>query len=215
MAKIETVSCRTDVAIVDDDENIRLSLKDILQSTGDFNFAGGFSNAGEALARLPDLRPDLTLMDIRLPDLNGIECTKRLRQCLPDLKIVFVTGMHDPVWVEASLSVGAAAFLFKPFDPDQLLATLKLAVSASWKTDSHSNEVANISISKRSAAIPLNFREKEVLKYLAAGLLYKEISDKMGISYAAVHKCQHNIFKKLHVSNRSEAIRVWFESGHS
>jgi len=175
MAKIEIVSCRTDVAIVDDDENIRLSLKDILQSTGDFNFAGGFSNAGEALARLPDLRPDLALMDIRLPDLNGIECTKQLRQCLPDLKIVFVTGIHDPVWVEASLSAGAAAFLFKPFAPDQLLATLTYAASASWKTDSRSKEMENIHPLKKGVAISLNLREKEVLKYLAAGLLYKEI----------------------------------------
>jgi DNA-binding NarL/FixJ family response regulator len=210
MAKIETVSYRTNVAIVDDDEDIRLSLKDILQSTGDFNITGGFSNAAEALARLPDLRPDLALMDIRLPDLNGIECAKQLKHCLPDLKIVFVTGIHDPVWVEASLSAGAAAFLFKPFAPDQLLATLIYAVSASWKT-SRSKEAENIHPLKKGFAIPLNLREKEVLKYLAAGLLYKEISDKMGISYAAVHKCQHHIFSKLDVTNRSEAIRIWLD----
>ena len=212
MAKIETVSYRTNVAIVDDDEDIRLSLKDILQSTGDFNFAGGFSNAGEALARLPDLRPDLTLMDIRLPDLNGIECTKRLKRAMPFLKIIILTGIHEVSWVDASLKAGAAAFLVKPFHGHQLLAALSFAS----KNEAQLGRVrGNRVLRAVQGGLPLSPRENEVLECLADGLLYKEISDELGISYSAVHKYLDHIYKKLGVSNRSEAIRVWIDNGGS
>src|SRR5580698_3089286 len=95
MAKPETADDPVRVAVVDDDENTRLCFKDILQSANNFRFAGSFSNAAEALAGIPRLRPDLALMDIRLPDLNGIECTKKLKQALPSLKIVIITGTHE------------------------------------------------------------------------------------------------------------------------
>ena len=76
------------VAVVDDDESARLCYQDILRSSGNFSLAGSFSNATEALQIIPRLQPHLTLMDIRLPDLNGIECTKRLILAMPYLKIV-------------------------------------------------------------------------------------------------------------------------------
>jgi DNA-binding NarL/FixJ family response regulator len=215
MANVELINSAVRVAVVDDDESIHLFLKDILQPTKYFSLVGSFLNAAQALNGLPLLHPDLTLMDVRLPDLNGIECTKRLKQSMPHLKIVIVTGTHETNWVEASKGAGATAYLVKPFDEEQLMATLRFVSSG---------QIDNVPdfIGKRSGAIGtravemtlLNPKEREVLKNLADGLLYKEIADKLGISYAAVHKRQHNIFKKLHVCNRSEAIRVWFKSGH-
>jgi DNA-binding NarL/FixJ family response regulator len=198
------------VAVVDDDESARLCYQDILRSSGNFSLAGSFSNATEALQIIPRLQPHLTLMDIRLPDLNGIECTKRLILAMPYLKIVMVTGTHEENLIEACLQAGAVAYLVKPFVEDQFLAIMKFAsFEKKLNVKSTKDECYPTGCSRNN--LPLTCREKEVLSNLAQGLLYKEISEKLGISYGAVHKYQHNIFKKLHVSNRSEAIRFWLD----
>lgn len=198
------------IAIVDDDESMRLCYQDILQSSGNFNLAGSFSNAAEALAQIPRLQPDLTLMDIRLPDLSGVECVRRLRHAMPQLKIVMVTGTHTPDCVAASLQAGAIAYLVKPVVGDQLLATLQFAAA------NHIQKETSLRAGKPVRGnLPLSPREKEVLAGIAEGLLYKEISSRLGISYSAVHKYQHSIFKKLHVSNRVEAIRIWLDCNRS
>jgi DNA-binding NarL/FixJ family response regulator len=208
MANVEKMHNAVRVAAVDHDEDIHLCLKGLFQFSIHFSFVGSFSNATEALNGLPNLRPDLALMDVRLPDLNGIECARRLKQSMPHLKIVMITGTHEKNWVSASRKAGATAYLVKPFIEEQLLATLGfVSTSPASSTRSLRKKDENI----HDLPAQLNAREREVLRNLAEGLLYKEISDKLGISYAAVHKCQHNIFKKLHVSNRSEAARVWFE----
>ena len=199
MANVDVPHAPVRIAVVDDDEDTRLWFKDILQSAEHFNLAGSFINAADALADIPRLQPDLTLMDIRLPDLNGIECTKRLRQVLPGLKIVMITGTHEQIWVDASLQAGVTAYLIKPICGDQLMVTLQFAIR-------------NATTETPQKKLFLSPRENQVLEGLAEGLLYKEISQKLGISYAAVHKYQHNIFKKLRVTNRSEAIRVWLEN---
>jgi DNA-binding NarL/FixJ family response regulator len=201
------------VAVVDDDVNTCLCLKDILQSAENFIFAGSFTNAAGALTGIPRLSPDLTLMDIRLPDLNGIECAKRLKRTMPLLKIVIVTGTHDSNLVGTSLQAGAIAYLIKPFEADQLLATLRFAAvnQADAKPNEKGTKITPFSKIQINTNLPLNPREREVLKNLAEGLLYKEISDKLGISYSAVHKCLNNVYKKLHVSNRTEAVRMWLD----
>jgi DNA-binding NarL/FixJ family response regulator len=208
-------AARMRVAVVDDDENTCLCLKDILQSAENFIFAGSFPNASGALTGIPRLFPDLTLMDIRLPDLNGIECSRRLKQRMPFLKIVIVTGTHDANLVDASLRAGAIAYLIKPFEGDQLLATLRFASINQADTKSNQGGTKLTPFRKMQIGInlPLNRREKEVVQNLAEGLLYKEISDKLGISYSAVHKCLNNVYKKLRVNNRTEAIRMWLDSG--
>jgi DNA-binding NarL/FixJ family response regulator len=205
MANVKTIEASTRVAVVDDDESTCLYLRDILQSTENFNFAGSFSNAAKALIEIPRLQPDLTIMDIRLPDLNGIECTKRLKQLMPCLKIIIVTGIHETNWAGDSSQVGATAYLMKPFAEDQLVATLRFAAANQSQTNK------NKPVKTAGANLTLNLREKEVLKNLAEGLLYKEISEKLGISYSAVHKCLDKIYKKLHINNRSEAIRLWLD----
>lgn len=204
------------VAVVDDDTTLCLCLKDIFHSGTNFTFAGNFSNAAEALRELPNLKPDLTLMDIRLPDLDGIQCAKQLRRAMPFLKIIILTGMRERSWVDASLQAGVAAYLIKPFVTDQLLATLSFAADKQEETQSGRSRRNGLLFRTKAIAgnLPLNPRESIVLKHLADGLLYKEISDRLGISYSAVHKCLDHIYKKLGVSNRSEAIRVWIDAGH-
>lgn len=207
MAKVESQDGHTRVAVVDDDADTRLWFKDILQSEKKFNFAGGFSTAADALTALPRLRPNLAILDINLPDMDGVKCTSRLKQLMASLRVVIVSGNRETEWVDRSFDAGAAAYLIKPLDAAQLIATLRFVARPTKETVRKP--------AKKSWAGPtagLNFRERHVLHKLAEGLLYKEIADSLGISYAAVHKCQHNIFKKLRVSNRSEAMRAWLQS---
>jgi DNA-binding NarL/FixJ family response regulator len=155
------------------------------------------------------LRPDLVLMDFCMPDLNGIECAKRLKCAMPHLKIIIMTGSHNLSSVEWSLRAGASAYLIKPITIDQCLATLRfVGVSEIEVSQKKSRQMFPSSTSLRTH-LRLSPREKEVMAGLAEGLLYKEISEKLGISYSAVHKYQHKIFEKFQVSNRSEAIRIW------
>lgn len=210
MARDGTTDGQLRVAVVDDDEDAHLCFRDVLQSEKSFTYTRGFSSGNEALAGMPCLEPDLALVDISLRDIDGIECTKRLRQLMPGLTVVIVSGNREIIWFDRSLEAGAAAYLIKPVDPAQLIATLRFAAA-------RVNEVSRILPEKLTTGLKwtLNQREREVLSKLAEGLLYKEISDVLGISYTAVHKCQHRIFRKLQVSNRSEAVRLWLENRHN
>jgi DNA-binding NarL/FixJ family response regulator len=215
MASKETADSLMRVVVVDDDEDARLCFRDILQSTGDFMFAKDFSNATEALAGIPCLQPDLAVVDICMPGLNGIECTKRLKRAMPGLKIVILTGTHEEYLERRSLQAGADAYLTKPVTADQCLATLRFVAARKTETGQNPQETKLESLPVQQPETRPSFspRESEVMANLAEGLLYKEISGKLGISYSTVHKYQHSIFQKLRVSNRTEAIQAWVKSG--
>ncbi len=215
MAIEQSVATRMRVAVVDDDEDTRLFFQDILQAAKDFQFAGGFANAAEALDGIPRLQLDTVLMDVQMPGLNGVECTKRLKRAFPQLKIVMVTGRHDENSIQCSLQAGADAYLVKPIGADQCLATLRFVVINPQGRERERAEAGErlFPAPPAGTGLPISPRERDVLRGLAEGLLYKEISGQLGISYAAVHKYQHRLFKKLRVSNRSQAVRVWLDSG--
>jgi two-component system, NarL family, response regulator LiaR len=211
MGARQTVDRSIRVAVVDGNEDSRFYFRDVFQTTEDFRFAKGFSNANEALAGIPQLRPELVIMDLYLPDLNGAECIKRLKRIMPDLIVIVITGTQNAKLVERSWQAGAVAYLTKPVSSDQCLATLRFIAVDRTKTSPGSQESRQESffMARSEICSTLSPRESEVMKSLANGLLYKEISGSLGISYSAVHKHQHNIFQKLQVSNRSEAMRLW------
>lgn len=215
MATIGTSAIPIRIAAVDDDNDFCLSLKDILDSAQGFTFAGRFSNATDALAGVPQLNPDLVVMDIHLPDLNGIECASRLKRAMLGLKIVMLTGTHEAHWVDASSKAGAVAYLVKPFIPAQLIATLRsvaLTVGEEIRAPLPTRQEQPVTITPESS-LPLSSQQRDVLRNLAKGLLYKEIAGELGISETAVHKSQSRIFKKLGVSNRTEAVLLWLKNG--
>lgn len=198
------------VVVVDYDPYSRLRLKKILTSVDDFKLVGSFSNAGEALPNLPQLQPNLMLLGIRLPR-SSSEWIRRFKCMVVGLKIVVITGVGNAELIEASLEAGADSCLVKPVPASQCLATLRFTVyrqiESEFRSPQPKRNVPNGATSR--SGLPLSRREHEVLDGLAEGLLYKEIADKLGITYSAVHKYQHKLFEKLQVSNRSEAIRLW------
>jgi CheY-like chemotaxis protein len=156
MAKVKTLDGRTRVAVVDDNADTRLWFRGILQPEKKFNFAGGFSTAGEALTAIPCLQPDMVLLDLNLPDMDGIKCTRRLRQLMARLRVVIVSGNREAEWFDQAIDAGAVAYLIKPLDPAQLIATLRFVAGSM-------NETIGIS-PKKSGTDPtaaLNPRERE------------------------------------------------------
>lgn len=206
MANLGKYGGRTRVAVVDSDDDTRRYLKDVLQSGGYFTLLGEFSNAREALIALPRLRPNLGFLDVRLPDMDGIQFIRELRRLMPLLKIVILSEKRDKKSFDRAIAAGAVWYLVKPLDPDQLIVTLRF-LSAEMPEPLDISPIKSLT---KPTAI-LNPREKAVLNKLAEGLFYKEIPDALGISYTALRKCQHGLFAKLKVCNRSEAVNAWLQ----
>jgi DNA-binding NarL/FixJ family response regulator len=142
-------------------------------------------------------------MDIRLPGISGIECTRRLKRILPELIVVIVTGDLDQAIIADAFAAGGDGYLMKPFTVAQCVATLNFAAQ---------RHLARIHRAQQRRVV-LTLREHEIMRCFANGMLYKEIAAELGISYSAVHKHQHNLFVKLQVQNRSEAVQKWRELG--
>jgi two-component system nitrate/nitrite response regulator NarL len=195
------------VAVVDDEE-IRRCFRDP-QRTGEFNCTACFARAVEALAAIPKLRPDLVVIDIRLFDEKTAEQMGRLKQQMPGLKLSIVTAAQDNDSIKRSLIAGADAYFVKPFMPTQLLGMLKFIARSKIEFKVSPDLVGQERVSE--PGFLLTKREEELMACLAAGLLYKEIAVSLGISFSAVHQRQRRIFRKLRVSNRTEAVNRWRE----
>ncbi len=114
------------VAIVEDDENDCRMMRRDLEKSGEFVCVGAYGSANEALSEIPKIRPDLVLMDIRMPGMSGLQCTRRLKAIRPQLKIIIVTGLLDLDTMNKSLQAGVDGYLTKPAVGAQFLAVLKL-----------------------------------------------------------------------------------------
>jgi DNA-binding NarL/FixJ family response regulator len=198
------------VAIVEDDGGLREQLEDILSGAERACCVGSYCSAEEALEGIVAANPDVILMDIKLPRMSGIECVARLRQVLPDARVIMLTVYEDSDLIFQALQAGADGYLVK----SSSAATLLDAVSDVYKGGSPiSSHIARKVVRQfRQMAQPpdeaenLSRREKEVLELLACGYVYKEIADQMGIGVETIKTYVKNICKKLHVRNRVEAV---------
>ena len=198
------------VAIVEDNAGLRRSLRLVLEQTPGFACTGVFSDAEDALAKLPKQAADVVLMDINLPGLSGIECTRRLRALLPGLRVIIITVYRDNDSIFQALRAGAFGYLLKRATPEEILQAI---------TDVHqggapmSSEVARKVVEAFQPAAPagdgaaeeLSPREREVLDLLARGMPDKEIAAGLNISMPTVRYHLKHIYEKLHVRSRVEA----------
>ena len=194
------------VAVVDDEPEIRLLLQDMLEGSGEFRCVGSYATAAECVAGVSLATPQVVLMDIRMPGMSGVECTRELKRMVPGVKVVMVSAMSDPQTVEESLRAGGDGYVTKPFSATQCLTAIRCALRRT-----------GIRLTVRVEALadrtPLTRRETEVMNELARGLLYKEVAERLGISLSRVHKIQHRIYFKLGVMNRTEAVLKWTSRG--
>lgn len=201
------------VAVVDDEADTRIMVEDILARSEGYYCAGSYSSAYQALQFIPAIRPQLVFMDIRMPGMSGIECARRIKAKLPQLKIIMITGVFDTATVTEAFRAGSDCYLTKPFTAEQLLASLKFALSSSSQASKeiHPKPPDAAPSLARVRGRHLTVRENEVVKLLAKGYLYKEIEAQMDLSGPVVKKVQHKIFLKLGVSNRTEAVSRWLQ----
>jgi len=198
------------VSIVEDDTRLRELLVRYFAAQSDFTCLSTFSNAEDALAKIPSNPPDVVLMDINLPGMTGIECVPLLRAAVPPVKIVMLTVFEDSEQVFKSLSAGAFGYLVKSSRPAKILQAIREVVAGGSPMSGHIARMVVQSFEKR-ASIPdetasLAPRELEVLHGLSCGQPYKQIAADLGISLSTVRTYIQRIYEKLHVNSQTEAV---------
>ena len=198
------------VVVVEDDGNLRRTMVAFINRAPGYRCAAAFADAETALAEIPRLKPDVVLMDIGLPGINGIECVSRLKAILPSLPIIMLTVYDEDDYLFDSLKAGASGYLLKRALGDRLVEALQqaqagglpLARDMAAQVKQHFQNIGR----QQSEVNSLTPREQEVLQLLADGFRYKEIAAQMGVCLDTVRAHASRIYFKLHVSSRTEAV---------
>ena len=198
------------VSIVEDDARVRASLAKLIDSSAGYRCVSNHSSAEDALREIPKFRPDVVLMDINLPGINGVECSRQLKPQMPGIQLIMLTVYQNTEHIFNALAAGATGYMLKQTPPVELLAAIKDVHAGGSPMSGHIarkivqsfQQTAPISAEAQS----LSPREAEVLNLLAKGFLYKEIAESMKVTYATVHTHIRHIYEKLHVRSRTEAV---------
>lgn len=202
------------LVIVEDLDEVRDGLKNFISLSSDFKILDTFKTAEEALYDLPKLQPDIVIMDISLPGMNGIECIRQVKDKSPKTQFMMFTVYENDEKVFEALKAGASGYLLKNTGLVQLIESLKeLHNGGSPMSANIARKLVTLFREQQKVTEPveaLSTRENEILQLLAKGLLYKEIADQLTISVSTVRQHIHHIYEKLHVQNRTEAINKAF-----
>jgi DNA-binding NarL/FixJ family response regulator len=202
------------LAIVEDLDEVRDGLKNFISLSTDFKVLGTFKTAEDAVTDLPKLKPDIVIMDINLPGMNGIECIRRVKDKSLATQFMMFTVYENDEKVFEALKAGASGYLLKNTGLVQLIESLKeLHNGGSPMSANIARKLVTLFRNEEKQAPNLevlSHRENEILQLLSKGLLYKEIADQLAISVSTVRQHIHHIYEKLHVQNRTEAINKAF-----
>jgi len=202
------------IAIVEDLDEVREGLKNFLALSPEFLVLDTYRTAEEALINIPGLKPDIVIMDISLPGMNGIDCIRQLKDETPSTQFMMFTVYENDEKVFEALKAGASGYLLKNTGLVQLIEALKeLQNGGSPMSSNIARKLVTLFRQQQRDAEPLKMlsnRENEILHLLAKGLLYKEIADQLCISTGTVRQHIHKVYEKLHVQNRTEALNKAF-----
>ena len=202
------------IAIVEDLDVVRNGLKDFISLSTDFLVLGSFKTGEEALQKLPEIKPDIVIMDINLPGMNGIECIRQVKDKSSGTQFMMFTVYENDDKVFEALKAGASGYLLKNTGLLQIAESVKeLHEGGSPMSANIARKMVNLfrDTDKKTPFLDiLSNREKEILQLLAKGLLYKEIAEQLNITTGTVRIHIHKIYEKLHVQNRTEAINKAF-----
>jgi len=198
------------VSIVEDNRGTRESLTELLGRAPTLRFVSAHPNGEEALRQIPVEEPDVVLMDINLPRMNGIECVARLKEQKPKTQVLMLTTYEESDLIFDSLRKGASGYLLKNMPPAELIQAIEqvhvggapMSMQIARKVVNHFQQIKK----PQSDMEKLTKREHEILALLAKGYLYKEIADQLGITLSTVRAHLHTVYEKLHVQSRTEAV---------
>ena len=198
------------VSIIEDDDWIRENLTTRIKQTAGFAFVGSYRTAEEALIELPARPPDVVLMDINLPQMNGIECVRRLKTLIPTAQVLMLTVYEDSDKIFNSLLAGASGYLLKRTPQAEILEAISDVYRGNSPMTGHIARKVVQYFNQRGHAgtevEKLSKREREVLEHLARGVPYKEIAGELSVSIDTVRVHIKGIYGKLHVHSRGEAV---------
>jgi NarL family two-component system response regulator LiaR len=199
------------VLIADDHPLVREALRQALDGEGDMEIVAEAAEGEEAVKLASELKPDVAVMDIIMPKLNGIEATRKIKEIAPDIAILILTAYDDDEYVLGLLDAGAAGYLLKSARGRDLVGAIRAIRSGEYVL--HPKIIAKLL--KRATMAPgrehrasglLSERESEILKLITSGMSNREIAEKLFLSQRTIKAHLTNIFNKLHVASRSEAI---------
>lgn len=208
----------TNVCIVEDDPGLRESISTFINDSAGFACSGAFSSGEEAVAHVPRIKPDVVLMDIHLPGIDGIQCVRQLKELCPSLQIMMLTVYERSDQIFDALAAGACGYLLKSTAPDKLLEAIEDVRNGGSPMSSHiARKVVQAfqPVEAERARRPLEQlapREQEVLALLSKGCAYKQIAAEMQLSMGTIRTYIRRIYEKLHVNCRTEAVVKYLHS---
>jgi DNA-binding NarL/FixJ family response regulator len=197
------------VSIVEDNDKLRGTLARVLNRAEGFRCVSQYPSAEDALKDLPNVKPEVVLMDINLPGMNGVECVRQLKPLLPQTQVMMLTVYEDTENIFNALAAGANGYMLKRTSTKELIEAIHEVKRGGSPMTMHIARKVVQSFQKSApaqAAENLSEREQQVLDLLSQGLIYKEISDKLGIGYETVHTYIRRVYEKLQVRTRTEAV---------
>ena len=205
--------CHTDpvkVLIADDHRLMLDGIRRALEDDGGFEIVAETMNGTQVLPLVSRTKPELVLLDVRMPNMDGLACLDEIRRRHPDIKVVMLSASTSQDLVETALRRGASAYIVKSIDPTDLPATLRQAIDGNVFSTYGVGEGSDSSSAK---AAGLTDREISILKALARGSSNEEIAKEFWVAQQTVKFHLTNIYRKLHVKNRTEAIRHAYKLG--
>jgi DNA-binding NarL/FixJ family response regulator len=195
------------VVVADDHGVVRAGLDQLLATAPDIELVGSAANGAEAVALVDEHRPDVVLMDLSMPVLDGVEATRRIVATDAEVRVVVLTSLADDRHITDALDAGAIGYVLKHAAPDDLLDAIRAAAAGDSPLDPKAARVLLQGRSRRSER-PLSNREEEVLRLVAAGLANKLIARRLGIAERTVKAHLTNIFASIGVTDRTQAA-LW------
>ncbi|HEX4131521.1 MAG TPA: response regulator transcription factor [Pirellulales bacterium] len=197
--------------IADDHEVARLGLKSLLAGS-EFEIVAEATNGDEAVRLATKHKPDIVVLDIRMPEVDGLAALGRIKTAHPEMPVIMFSTYDNPTYVARSVALGASGYLLKGRSRDELLAALRKVAAGeeAWTRDELRRVTGALATPRMSGdvEVPLTQRESEVLRQLALGLTNKEIGQMLGISYETVKEHVQHILRKIGVTDRTQAA-VW------
>jgi len=205
------------VCIVDDNKQLRDTLEEIIIMSDGYQCIGTIATAEEAIEKLPQIKPDVVLMDINLGGTeSGIDCVKALKPQMPATNFMMCTVYEEDEKIFEALSAGASGYILKKTAPAKLLEAIRELYQGGAPMSSQIARKVVAAFQNKPASADANRldeltnREKEILEQLSKGLMYKEIAAQLFLSAETVRKHVYHIYEKLHVNNRVEAVNRFF-----
>jgi len=198
------------VAIVEDRPDLRKSLTTLLKECSELSFVGAYATAKEALELIPEIKPDVVLMDLHLAGLNGIECTRQLKEMYPKLQVLMLTvEENDDDLVFSALGAGASGYLVKRHSMDKVLESIKAICRGEVPISPSIARKILITFRELPEAVKglekLTESEKKILSMIAQGFRNKEIAETLDVKVTTIESHLRNIYQKLSVKSRTQA----------